>query len=571
MTSDRSNITTEREFIHAKHHKGIFLSRKLIKSGLIVSIMTLISRVLGLVRDVVIANVMGAGAMADVFLFANKIPNFFRRLFAEGAFAQAFVPVLSEYHTKDEVNAQNQYDNKKNNQLSNQDVTLEDSLKETRRLIAQVSGTLGVIITLVTLFGMLASPLFVILFGGGWFVDWLNNGSDSVGGEKFELAADLLKITFPYLWFISFTALAGAVLNTMGRFAVAAFTPVLLNIAIILMAIYGADYTQSPAHALAWGVFLGGLVQFLFQMPFLYKAGVLVKPCWSWHSNGVIKIRKLIIPALFGVSVTQINLLLDTLIASFLITGSISWLYYADRLLEFPLGLFGIGIATVVLPSLAKLHSKNDPKQFTATLDWGIKVISLFGWPALAGLMVLAQPIIMVLFMRGEFSQTDVIQVSMALFAYLSGLLSFMFIKVLAPGYYARQDTKTPVKIGIKAMVANMAFNLMLAPFFGYVGLAIATTLSATLNAWLLYRGLKQAQIYHLSSHTKVFIGKLMLAASVMALVVYQLSPDFDAWLSMLFFKQILQLAFCIGAGCASYFLVIFLLGVRFSDFTVKS
>ncbi len=532
------------------------MSKKLIKSGLIVSVMTLISRVLGLVRDVVIANVMGAGAMADVFLFANKIPNFFRRLFAEGAFAQAFVPVLSEYHTKDEANAQNDQ---------------EVSLNETRRLIAQVSGTLGVIITLVTLFGMLASPLFVILFGGGWFVDWLNNGPDSVGGEKFELAADLLKITFPYLWFISFTALSGAVLNTMGRFAVAAFTPVLLNIVIILMAIYGAEYTQNPAYALAWGVFFGGLVQFLFQIPFLYKAGVLVKPCWSWHSNGVTKIRKLIVPALFGVSVTQINLLLDTLIASFLITGSISWLYYADRLLEFPLGLFGIGIATVVLPSLSKLHTKNNSEQFIATLDWGIKVICLFGWPALAGLMVLAQPIIMVLFMRGEFSQETVLQVSYALFAYLSGLISFMFIKILAPAYYARQDTKTPVKIGIKAMVANMAFNLALAPFFGYVGLAIATTMSATLNAWLLYRGLKQAQVYHLSNITKVFIAKLMFAAGVMALVVYQLSPNFDVWLSMKFFEQTLQLVLCIGAGCFSYFLVIILLGVRLNDFKVKS
>lgn len=539
------------------------MSKKLIKSGVIVSVMTLISRVLGLVRDVVIANVMGSGVMADVFLFANKIPNFFRRLFAEGAFAQAFVPVLSEYHTKDEANA------KTKSQKDDEHSVI--ALDETRRLISQVSGTLGVIITIVTLFGMLASPLFVILFGGGWFVDWFNNGPESVGGEKFELAASLLKITFPYLWFISFTALAGAVLNTMGRFAVAAFTPVLLNIAIILMAVYGAEYTQSPAYALAWGVFLGGLVQFLFQIPFMYKAGVLVKPCWSWHSNGVTKIRKLIIPALFGVSVTQINLLLDTLIASFLITGSISWLYYADRLLEFPLGLFGIGIATVILPSLSKLHSKNSAGEFTATLDWGIKVISLFGWPALAGLMVLAQPIIMVLFMRGEFSENDVLQVSMALFAYLSGLLSFMFIKVLAPGYYARQDTKTPVKIGIIAMVANMGFNLMLAPFLGYVGLAIATTMSATLNAWLLYRGLKQAGVYSLSKETKIFIGKLVLSAGVMAVAVSQLSDDFDVWLAMSFSEQILQLILCIGGGCVSYFLTIALLGVRLGDFKVKN
>ena len=540
------------------------MSKKLIKSGLIVSVMTLVSRVLGLVRDVVIANVMGSGVMADVFLFANKIPNFFRRLFAEGAFAQAFVPVLSEYHTKDEKNAEI-------SDLNNNKVKGEVSLDETRRLIAQVSGTLGVIITLVTLFGMVASPLFVIVFGGGWFVDWFNNGPESVGGEKFELAASLLKITFPYLWFISFTALAGAVLNTMGRFAVAAFTPVLLNIAIILMAIYGAEYTQSPAYALAWGVFAGGLIQFLFQIPFMYKAGVLVKPRWSWHSKGVTKIRKLIIPALFGVSVTQINLLLDTLIASFLITGSISWLYYADRLLEFPLGLFGIGIATVILPSLAKLHSKDSTTEFTATLDWGIKVISLFGWPALAGLMVLAQPIIMVLFMRGEFSQNDVLQVSMALFAYLSGLLSFMFIKVLAPGYYARQDTKTPVKIGIIAMVANMGFNLMLAPFFGYVGLAIATTMSATLNAWLLYRGLKHDGVYHLSKDTKVFIGKLVISAGMMAIAVHQLSDDFDVWLVMSFSEQVLQLILCIVGGCVSYFLTVALLGIRLSDFKVKN
>lgn len=524
------------------------MSKKLIKSGLIVSVMTLISRVLGLVRDVVIANVMGAGAMADVFLFANKIPNFLRRLFAEGAFAQAFVPVLSEYHCKDEANG-------------------DKEIPHTRLLIAQVSGTLGVVVTLVTLFGMLASPLFVMLFGFGWFVDWLNGGADS---EKFELAASLLKVTFPYLWFISFTALAGAVLNTLGRFAVAAFTPVLLNIAIILMAIYGAEFVDNPAYALAWGVFLGGFIQFAFQIPFLYKARVLVKPKWAWHSAGVTQIRKLIVPALFGVSVTQINLLLDTLIASFLITGSISWLYYADRLLEFPLGLFGIGIATVVLPSLAKLHAKNSDKEFSGTLDWGIRVVSLFGWPALAGLMVLAQPIIMVLFMRGEFSQVDVQQVSYALFAYLSGLLSFMFIKILAPGYYARKDTKTPVKIGIKAMVANMAFNLMLAPFFGYVGLAIATTMSATLNAWLLYRGLKADDVFHLSSATKMFIAKLIISAGVMAAVVYQLSSDFEVWLVMSFTEQVLQLIVCISLGCISYFFMILLLGIRLNDFKVE-
>lgn len=506
--------------------------------------MTLISRVLGLVRDIVIANIMGAGASADVFFFANKIPNFLRRLFAEGAFAQAFVPVLSEYHTLDE----------------------QDKTNETRKLIAQVSGTLGVIVSLVTLFGMIASPLFVALFGFGWFLDWLHDGPASA---KFDLASTLLKITFPYLWFVSFTALSGAILNTYGRFAVSAFTPVLLNVGVIACAIYLAPLMDNPAFALAWGVFLGGFIQFAFQIPFLYRAGALVKPQWAWHAPGVAKIRKLIIPALFGVSVTQINLLLDTIIASMLITGSISWLYYADRLLEFPLGLFGIGIATVILPSLAKLHTKKDTQEFSDTIDWGLRIVSLFGWPALAGLMVLAQPIIMVLFMRGEFTEHEVLQVSYALFAYLAGLLSFMFIKVLAPGYYARQDTKTPVKIAIKAMVANMAFNLMLAPFFGYIGLAIATTLSATLNAMMLYHGLKSAKVFYLAKKTWWFIARLMCAAAIMAFIVYQISPTFEVWLSMSFAKQVLQLIICIACGIASYLICLAVLGIRLSDIKV--
>jgi len=512
--------------------------------------MTLVSRVLGLVRDVVIANLLGAGVASDVFFFANKIPNFFRRLFAEGAFAQAFVPVLSEYHTKDEKNG----------------VSINDG--ETRKLIAQVSGTLGVIITIVTLIGMIASPLFVILFGFGWFVDWLSDGPKA---QQFELAASLLKITFPYLWFVSFTALAGAILNTFGRFAVSSFTPVLLNVCIISCAIYLSPLFDNPAYALAWGVFIGGLAQFLFQIPFLIKAGVLVKPKWAWHETGVKKIRKLIVPALFGVSVTQINLLLDTLIASILVTGSISWLYYADRLLEFPLGLFGIGIATVILPSLSKLHTRQNGQEFSDTIAWGLKIVSLFGWPALAGLMVLAQPIIMILFMRGEFSQDTILHVSYALFAYLSGLISFMFIKILAPAYYARQDTKTPVSIGIKAMVANMVFNLMLAPFFGYVGLAIATAMSATLNATLLYQGLKAQNVFKLSRSTLIFMLKIILSAGVMALVVNYLSPSLDLWLDMAFSERVITLVQCITFGMLSYFASILILGIRMQDFKIVS
>lgn len=507
--------------------------------------MTLISRILGLVRDVVIANIMGTGVAADVFFFANKIPNFLRRLFAEGAFAQAFVPVLSEYQNED----------------------LKSGRNDTQKLIAQVSGTLGVLVTLVTAIGMIASPVIVMLFGSGWFIEWYNDGPEA---HKFELASSLLKITFPYLWFVTLTALSGAILNTLGKFAVAAFTPVLLNVCIIASAIFISPHLENAAYALAVGVFLGGLVQFLFQIPFLYRAGVLVKPQWAWHAKGVTKIKKLIVPALFGVSVTQINLLLDTLIASFLITGSISWLYYADRLLEFPLGLFGIGIATVILPSLSGLHARENKREFSLTIDWGIKVVSFMGVPALAGLMVLSQPIIMILFMRGEFGEQDVVQVSFALYAYLSGLVSFMFIKILAPGYYARQDTKTPVRIGIKAMVANMIFNLMLAPFLGYVGLALATTMSATLNAFWLYQGLKQSDVFSLSRTTKVFILKLIVSALAMGGAIFYFSPSFKVWVAMDFGQQVTNLVSYITLGVVIYFLSIFVLGIRLSDFKVS-
>jgi len=352
--------------------------------------MTLISRVLGLVRDVVIANLMGAGSSADVFFFANKIPNFLRRLFAEGAFAQAFVPVLTEYQEK---------------------MTPED----TRELLSKVAGTLGVLVTIVTLVGVVCSPVLAALFGGGWFVDWLNDGPNA---EKFELASVMLKITFPYLWFITFTALAGSILNTRGRFAVSAFTPVFLNVAIITVALWYAHTLENPEIGLAWGVFFGGLIQFLFQIPFLIREKALVKPSWGWNHPGVVKIRTLMIPALFGVSVSQINLLFDTFIASFLMTGSISWLYYADRLLEFPLGLFGIAIATVILPALSQKHVNAEGSGFNHTMDWGVKAILLLGTPAMLGLIVLAKPMLMVLFMRGAFSVNDVEMASYSLVAY---------------------------------------------------------------------------------------------------------------------------------------------------------
>jgi putative peptidoglycan lipid II flippase len=505
---------------------------------MIVSAMTLISRVLGLVRDVVVANLMGAGASADVFFFANKIPNFLRRLFAEGAFSQAFVPVLTESHAQGDMD-------------------------KTRELIARAAGTLGVIVSIVTILGVLGSGVVTALFGFGWFLDWMHGGP---AAEKFELASVMLKITFPYLWFITFVALSGAILNTLGKFAVSSFTPVFLNVMIILAAWFISPQMSQPEIGLAIGVFLGGLVQFLFQIPFLIKAGVMVKPKWGWRDPGVVKIRTLMIPALFGVSVSQINLLFDTFIASFLQTGSISWLYYSDRLLEFPLGLFGIAIATVILPALSRKHVDAHSEGFAHTMDWGVRMVTLLGIPAMLGLMVLAKPMLMVLFMRGEFSPQDVHQASLSLLAYASGLLNFMLIKVLAPGYYSRQDTKTPVKYGIIAMLTNMVFNAIFAYFYGYVGLAIATALSAFVNMALLYRGLHIAEIYQVTKRTVLFIIRLMVAgAAMVAAILWQLE-DMSVWLNWSFAHRSGVLGMLIALGASVYLAVVFLLGVRLKD-----
>ncbi|MEJ6122460.1 murein biosynthesis integral membrane protein MurJ [Vibrio sp. 2-Bac 85] len=518
------------------------MSKKLIKSGMIVSSMTLISRVLGLVRDIVIANLMGAGAAADLFFFANKIPNFLRRLFAEGAFAQAFVPVLTEYEKT-------------------------QSRDQVKDLISAVSGTLGTIVTVITILGVLGSSVITALFGFGWFLEWWNGGADAF---KFELASDMLKITFPYLWFITFTALSGAILNTLGKFAVAAFTPVFLNIAIIGCAIFLSPQLQQPEIGLAVGVLLGGAIQFFFQIPFLKKEKLLVKPSWQWHHPGVVKIRTLMIPALFGVSVSQINLLLDTFIASFLQTGSISWLYYSDRLLEFPLGLFGIAIATVILPSLSSSHVNQSPQAFAKTIDWGIRSVCFLGFPAMLGLMVLAEPMLRVLFMRGEFDIQDVSMSAMSLWAYASGLLSFMLVKVLAPGYYSRQDTKTPVKFGIIAMVSNMVLNVIFAIPFGYVGLAIATSLSATLNAGLLWFGLYKSGVYQVQRGSVAVLIRIIASGLMMVAGLLYMTPSLVMWADFGLLESAMQLIALILGGAALYLVSNFIFGLRLHHFKVS-
>lgn len=501
--------------------------------------MTLVSRVLGLTRDIVVANLMGATAAADVFYFANKIPNFLRRLFAEGAFAQAFIPVLSE-------------------------VKGEGDEKNLRIFIGKVAGTLGVVVTLVTLLGVIGSPIVAAIFGAGWFMDYM---SDGPAAEKFEPFALMLKITFPYLLFVSLTGLSGAILNTLNKFAVAAFTPVLLNVAIIGCAIYLSPYFDNPGFALAWGVFIGGCIQLLFQLPFLYRAGVLVRPQWGWSDPKVAKIRKLMLPALFGVSIGQINLLFDTIIASFLMTSSVSWLYYSDRLLEFPLGLFGIAIATVILPNLSKHHVAEDKSSFASNIDWAVKMVCILGIPAASGLFILAEPMLLTIFQRGAFTVNDATMASYSLMAYSCGLLSFMLVKVLAPGFFSRQDMKTPVKIGIWCMVSNMVFNVVFAIPYGYVGLAMATALSASMNAALLYYTLRKIDVYRGSAQTFYLILKVILAAALMIGLVGVLNPSISEWIEFDLATKIVTLAKLILAAAVTYAISLLVLGVRKSDF----
>ena len=503
------------------------MSRRLLKSTGVVSAMTLLSRILGFVRDVVLAHAFGAGAAADAFFVAFKIPNFMRRLFAEGAFSLAFVPVFSEYRAAADR-------------------------ARLREFAARVAGTLGGILLVVTLVGQLAAPLLVGLFAPGFLDDPLRYG----------LASDMLRLTFPYLLFISLTAFCGGMLNTFGQFAVPAFTPVLLNIVLIAAALLVAPHLQQPIMALAWGVFVAGLVQLLFQLPALQRLGVLVRPRWGWRSPGVRKVLKLMVPALFGSSVAQLNLLFDTLLASFLVTGSVSWLYYSDRLMEFPLGILGVALATVILPNLSRQHARSDTKTFSATLDWALRWALLVAVPAALGLALLAGPLLTTLFQYGEFSANDVRMASRSLMAYALGLAAFVLIKVLAPGFYSRQDTRTPVRIGIIAMVVNMGFNLALILPLAHAGLALATSLSALLNAGLLWRGLRRQGIYRPAAGWRSFVLRIGVAGVLMSLLLL-VAPDIELWLGWSLGQRIQQLALWVAGAVTVYLVTLLVSGMR--------
>ncbi|MEM7084064.1 MAG: murein biosynthesis integral membrane protein MurJ [Pseudomonadota bacterium] len=506
-----------------------------LKSTGLVGVWTLLSRVLGLIRDVVFARFFGAGAGMDVFVVAFQIPNFMRRLFAEGAFSQAFVPVLGEVHSAGDA-------------------------ARTHALINRVAGTLGAILLVVTVVCALAAPLLVWLFASGFADD----------PAKFELASDLLRITVWYLLFISLTALAGGVLNTYGRFGAPAFTPVLLNVCLISAVVFFSARFERPMVGLAWGVFLAGVTQLAFQLPFLRASGYTPRPVWAWQDTYVQKIVRLMLPALFGASIAQVNLIIDRAIASYLEDGAISWLYYSDRLLEFPLGVFTIALATVVLPFLTKQHATRNTALFSATLDWAQRLVVLITVPAAVGLFLLAGPLIATVFQYDAFDATDTYQSVFSLSAYALGLVGFSFVKVLVPGYFSRQDAKTPVRIGVIAMLFNIVANLALVlPMRHYefvaphMGLALATSLAAWLNAALLWRGLRRDGVMQVQPGWGKLLLKVSAATLVMGVLLLTFKGATAEWVAWSLGERVRTLVALILASMLVYFAMLALLGVR--------
>jgi putative peptidoglycan lipid II flippase len=527
----------------------------LLRSMLSFSAMTFISRLLGLVREQVIAAVFGANWATDAFLVAFRIPNFMRRLFAEGSFSTAFVPVLTEVKEK-------------------------RSHAELRDLVSRTTGTLGGVLLVVTALGVFGADQLTTLFAPGAYLEQ---------PEKFRLTADLLRITFPFLMFVSLTALAGGVLNSFHRFGLPALTPVILNLCMISAALWFAPKFAIPITSLAWAVLVAGVLQLLLQFPSLRAIDLLTLPRWGWSHPDVRRILRLMVPTLFGSSVAQVNLLLDTLIASFLIVGSQTWLGYSDRLLEFPLGVFGVALGTVILPSLSRHHVNIDHAGFSRALDWALRTTLLISIPAMLGLMLLAKPIVSTLFQHGRFTAYDVDMVSLSLAALSFGLPAFALVKVLAPAFYSRQDTKTPVRAGVAAMIANMLLNILfvgtlflmwqpevagdsgllqrIAKIPGlHMGVALASSVASYLNLWMLWRGLRRDAVYQREPGWGKHIARLAIACLALTVVIVGGLAVWPEWTAQPTSVRIMRLGIVIGAAGLIYLATLVAAGFRLRD-----
>ncbi|TKI08255.1 murein biosynthesis integral membrane protein MurJ [Martelella alba] len=504
----------------------------LLKSLATVSSMTLFSRVLGFARDAIVARTFGAGMATDAFFVAFKLPNLLRRIFAEGAFSQAFVPILAEYKSQQGEEA-------------------------TRTFVAYIAGLLTLALALVTAAGMLAAP-WVILVTAPGFADT---------PEKFALTSALLRITFPYILLISLASLVGAILNTWNRFSVPAFAPTLLNVSMISFALLGAPHFHPPILALAWAVVAGGVLQLGYQLPHLKKIGMLVLPRIRLRDAGVWRVLRQMGPAILGVSVAQISLIINTIFASFLVSGSVSWMYYADRLMEFPSGVLGVALGTILLPSLAKSFSSGNHEQYSHLMDWGLRLCFMLALPSSIAMGILSKALTVALFQYGRFSAFDAAMTQRALIAYSVGLIGLILVKVLAPGFYSRQDIKTPVKIAMLTLAATQLMNLTFIGPLKHAGLSLSIGLAACLNAGLLYWQLRKKKMYVPQPGWGLFLLRLIIAIAGMAaalLGMLWLMPD---WAQGHMPSRLLRLALVVAVGAASYFAMLGLLGFRLRDF----
>lgn len=491
-----------------------------------VSGMTFISRILGFLRDMLAAQYFGAGAAVDAFYIAFKIPNFMRNLFAEGAFSQAFVPILSEYKEK-------------------------NSFEETHTFIRHVSGSLIFILLIITILGITFSPVIIHIFSIG--LDPL----------RYHYATEMLRITFSYLMLISLTAFCGSILNCYGYFSIPAFTPALLNILLIFTAVFIAPHLTIPVFSQAYGVLIAGLVQLIFQWPLLIKLKLFPWPKLNWTDPGVKRILKMMVPALFGASVTNLSLLLNTIFASFLQTGSIAWLYYSDRLAYLPLGVFGVALATVVLPHLSKKHATASETQFCNALDWGIRCNLLVAIPCMLALYFFAAPMIITLFQHGVFKPYDALMTEKSVMAYAVGLPAFMLVKVLSVGFYAKQNIRTPVKIAAVSMLANMLLNAIFIIPFHHVGLALATSLAAWINAILLAIKLWQKNILRFQASWKTFFKMAIPANIVLGFILYFAAGSPQYWLNESVFHRTSNLAGWLMFAALAYTFILYIMGFR--------
>ncbi|MBS0847657.1 murein biosynthesis integral membrane protein MurJ [Citrobacter sp. JGM124] len=508
----------------------------LLKSLAAVSSMTMVSRVLGFARDAIVARVFGAGMATDAFFVAFKLPNLLRRIFAEGAFSQAFVPILAEYKSRQEM-------------------------EDTRLFVSYIAGLLTLVLAVITVLGMLAAPWVIMVTAPGFTDD----------ADKFALTSSLLRITFPYILLISTASLVGAILNTWNRFSVPAFAPTLLNISMIIFALLVAPHMNPPILALAWAVTVGGVLQLAYQLPYLKKIGMLVLPRINFRDSGSLRVVKQMGPAIVGVSVSQISLIINTIFASFLASGSVSWMYYADRLMEFPAGVLGVALGTILLPSLAKTYSAGDHEGYNRLMDWGLRLCFLLALPCSVALGILAKPLVISLFQYGSFSAFDALMTQRALVAYSIGLLGLIAVKVLAPGFYSRQNIKTPVKIAVATIILTQLMNLAFIGPLKHAGLSLSIGLAACLNAALLYWQLRKQDIFRPQPGWKLFLLRLIIAVAVMSVALIGMLMLLPSWDTGSMLYRLSRLMLVVVVGAASYFATLMLLGFKLKDFAKRT